>query len=44
MLQIVTSLTDDSTGVIHDCNIFMTQATGKAVGQSNKVEHRRRIP
>jgi hypothetical protein len=27
MLQIVASLTDDSRGVIYDCNIFKIQAT-----------------
>ncbi len=26
MLQIVASLTDDSGGIIYDCNIFMVQA------------------
>ncbi len=28
MLQIVASLTDDSGGVINDCNMFIVQATG----------------
>ncbi len=30
-LQIVASLTDDSRGVIYDCNMFMVQATGQKV-------------
>jgi hypothetical protein len=28
MLQIVSSLTDNSGGVIYDCNMFMVQTTG----------------
>ncbi len=28
MLQIVAPLTDNSRGVIYDCNIFMIQVTG----------------
>jgi hypothetical protein len=27
MLQIVASLTDDSRGVIYNCNVFIVQAT-----------------
>jgi hypothetical protein len=27
MLHIVTSLTDDSRGIIYDCNMFVVQAT-----------------
>ncbi len=28
MLQIVVSLTDDSRGIIYDCNLFIVQASG----------------
>jgi hypothetical protein len=28
MLQIVASLSDDSRGIIYDCNMFIVQATG----------------
>ncbi len=28
MLQIVTSITDNSRGIIYDCKIFIVQATG----------------
>jgi hypothetical protein len=28
MHQIVASLTDDSRGIIYDCNMFIVQATG----------------
>ncbi len=31
-LQIVASLTDDSRGVIYDCNIFKIQATDASCG------------
>ncbi len=27
-LQIVASLTDDTRGIIYDCNMFIVQATG----------------
>ncbi len=29
MLQIVVSLSDDSRGIIYDCNMFILQATGR---------------
>jgi hypothetical protein len=31
-LQVVTSLTDDSRGVIYNCNIFIIQATDASYG------------
>ena len=30
-LQIVASLTDDSKGIIYDCNMFIAQATGSGI-------------
>ncbi len=35
MLQIVTSLTDDSAGVIYYCNIFIIQATDRIFPHHN---------
>jgi hypothetical protein len=35
-LQIVASLTDDSRGVINDCNIFIIQTTDASYGQYYK--------
>jgi hypothetical protein len=31
ILQIAVSLTDDSRGIIYDCNMFIVQATGETI-------------
>ncbi len=38
MLQIVASLTDDSRGIIYDCNMFIVQATDSQL-QKHQIIH-----
>jgi len=41
MLKIVASLTDDSRGIIYDCNIFIIKATaGAAAAASSEIYER----